>query len=388
MYLRKRKGASLYDVMSYTLPKLHTGKNWYVDFTCYDPVEQEMRRKKYMLDKIPKLTDRKRRAAEIITNVTKRLHEGWNPWAEASSSRQYTLFTQVIEYYTKYIEKLYKAKAIKESTYLDYNKRIRILKAYNENHATGIMYVYQFNLSYASDFLDYILLDRDTSARTRNNYRIWLSSFCNWMIEKEYLEANPIEKIRSLPENQKFRTAISALDLQRLLIYLEEKNPYYLLLCQFAYYTFIRPEEITNIRLRDLFIKEQKVFIPSAISKNRRDGMVGLNDILIRQMVELGVFKHTADEYLFGPDFKPSKKKASTRIYRNYFYKVRDALRMPTTYHFYSLKDSGIRDLANAKGIVIARDQARHADISTTNKYLTGKDLTVHEETKHFKGNL
>lgn len=55
---------------------------------------------------------------------------------------------------------------------------------------------------------------------------------------------------------------------------------------------------------------------------------------------------------------------------------------------FYSLKDSGIRDLANAAGIVVARDQARHADISTTNKYLQGKSLTVHEETKHFVGRL
>lgn len=36
---RKRKGTSLYDVVTYTLPKLHTGKNWYVDFKCYDPQE-------------------------------------------------------------------------------------------------------------------------------------------------------------------------------------------------------------------------------------------------------------------------------------------------------------------------------------------------------------
>jgi len=39
-------------------------------------------------------------------------------------------------------------------------------------------------------------------------------------------------------------------------------------------------------------------------------------------------------------------------------------------------------------GIVIARDQARHTDISTTNKYLQGRDLPVHDETKHFKGEL
>lgn len=40
MYSSKtRKGASIKEVVTYTLPKLHTGKNWYVDFTCYDPVD-------------------------------------------------------------------------------------------------------------------------------------------------------------------------------------------------------------------------------------------------------------------------------------------------------------------------------------------------------------
>ena len=76
------------------------------------------------------------------------------------------------------------------------------------------------------------------------------------------------------------------------------------------------------------------------------------------------------------------------RVYREYFNKVRAKLKFPDTYQFYSLKDSGIRDLANAEGIVIARDQARHTDISTTNKYLKGTSMTVHEETKRFKGKL
>ena len=124
------------------------------------------------------------------------------------------------------------------------------------------------------------------------------------------------------------------------------------------------------------------------ISKNRRDGMVGLNDKLVRMMVELDVFKADSESYLFGKGFMPGPRKITTKVIRNYFYKVRDALRLPKSYQFYSLKDSGIRDLANAVGIVVARDQARHHDISTTNKYLKGNAMTVHEETKHFKGEL
>lgn len=89
MYSRTRKGSPLADVLSYTLPKLHTGKNWYVDFTAYDPAEQKMKRKKYMLDGIAKVTDKRKMAADIIASVTNRLRSGWNPWAELSNSRQY-----------------------------------------------------------------------------------------------------------------------------------------------------------------------------------------------------------------------------------------------------------------------------------------------------------
>lgn len=103
-------------------------------------------------------------------------------------------------------------------------------------------------------------------------------------------------------------------------------------------------------------------------------------------MIELRVFDRPGCCYLFGKDFRPSEQQAHSRIFRDYFVKVREALRWDMSKQFYSLKDSGIRDLANAEGIVVARDQARHSDIGTTNKYLKGDSLTVHEETKHFKG--
>ena len=506
---RKRKGTSLYDVVTYTLPKLHTGKNWYVDFKCYDPQEGSMKRKKFMLDSIAKISERKKRATEIITVTTQRLRNGWNPWAEATTDRQCANFVYVTEIYNKYLEKLTSAKTLKQKTLYDYQSRLNMLLEYNNSRHLPIMYMYQFDQAYISDFLDYILLDRDASARTRNNYRTWLSTFCTWLKEKKYIEDNPTDKIRSLAEETKFRSALtkedlaqlheylkeylekltsaktlkqktlydyqsrlnmlleynnsrhlpimymyqfdqayisdfldyilldrdasartrnnyrtwlstfctwlkekkyiednptdkirslaeetkfrSALtkeDLAQLHEYLKETNKHFLLACQMEYYTFIRPDELSNIRLGDIKIKEQKVFVSSTISKNRRDGMVGLNDSLVKLMIELDIFRNSSDYYLFGKDFKPSIQKADSRIFREYFNKVRAFLRYPKNYQFYSLKDSGIRDLANAEGIVIARDQARHADISTTNKYLKGDNMTVHEETKHFEGNL
>lgn len=388
MFSSRRKGTSLKELISYTTPKLHTGKSWYVDFMAYDPLEQKMKRKKYMLNGISKVSDRRKRGNEIIASLNVKLRKGWNPWADVTSNRQYTLYKDVIELYHKYLSKLHKAGTIKNNTLLDYQKRLKVLTEYNEKVIQPLVYIYQFDQTFCSDFLDYVLLDRDASARTRNNYRTWLSSLCNWMLEKQYIDTNPIQNIRSLPEDDKKRAALKPADLKKLNSYLKKHNPHYLLLCQFEYYTFIRPDELSNIKIQDINLKEQKVFIASTISKNRKDGMVGLNDVLVKGMIDLGIFEYAGNHYLFGKDFKPSLKKNTPRVYRNMFNKVRAALKWPDTYQFYSLKDSGIRDLANAEGIVVARDQARHADISTTNKYLKGDGLTVHEETKHFDGNL
>ena len=347
-----------------------------------------MRRKKYMLDSIAKISDRKKRAAEIIANATSRLRSGWNPWIEASTERQYAKFSEVTSLYIRYIEKLTSNNTLKKKTAYDYQSRMNMLLEYNSTRSNPITYIYQFDQCYISDFLDYILLDRDSTARTRNNYRTWLSAFCTWLQEKKYIDHNPTERIKALVEGEKRRSALTAPDLTRLKEYLGETNRHFLLACMMEYYTFIRPDELSNVRLSDINIKEQKVFISSTISKNRRDGMVGLNDTVIKMMIELEVFENPSHFYLFGKQFKPNAIKADSRIFREYFNKVRAFLKWPNNYQFYSLKDTGIRDLANSEGIVVARDQARHSDVATTNRYLKGDSLAVHEETKHFKGGL
>lgn len=387
MLQRNKKTASLASIIAYTLPKLHTGKNWYIDFLAYDPLEQRLKRKKYMLDAIPKKADRKARAAELIAALHGKLRTGWTPWMEGPNSRQYTKIADVFDYYFKYLEKLYKAGTLKYNTYNDYTKRLGILKGYNENRAMPIYYAYQIDSVFISDFLDYILIDREASPRTRNNYKGCIATFCNWMIEKGYITANPCDAIKKLTTEPKYRSALTSDDLAKLKTYLEEKNPHFLLLCMFAYYTFIRPDEISHIRIKDIDVAEQKVHISSEFTKNRKDGTVGLNDAVVRLMAALHVFDAEGECYLFGRGFKPARKRANPDAYRKYFNKVREALHFTDHYQFYSLKDTGIRDLANAEGIVIARDQARHSDVHTTNKYLKQEGV-VHEETKHFKGAL
>lgn len=375
-------------VMPYSLPKYHTGKNCYVDFVCFDPVEQKMRRKKYFLDRIKGKTARQRYAADLIARLTEQLRNGWNVWCQAETSREMTSLADALALYEVYLGRAEKTGSMKPKTVYGYISYLNIFREWLENLACKVAYCYQLSTPLLSDFLDYVLIDREASARTRNNYRIWLSTLMVWMVEKGYASANHTEKIKVMREDETQREELSATQLKQLKTHLMEEDKHFLLACMWEYYTFIRPKELSFVRLADISIKEQKVFVPASVSKNRKDGMVALNADIIRLMVDLDVFRHPSTHFLFGVGFKPSAKRADSRIFRDRWVKLRKKLRWKETCQFYSLKNSGIRDLANAEGIVVARDQARHADITTTNKYLKGKDLTVHEEVKTFKGHL
>lgn len=104
-------------------------------------------------------------------------------------------------------------------------------------------------------------------------------------------------------------------------------------------------------------------------------------------MIEQKVFDFLSHYYLLGDKLIPSEQQMYVNRLRLEWNKVRKSLKFPTSYQFYSLKDAGIRDLANAEGIIVARDQARHTDVSVTNKYLKNSNV-AHEQTKHFKGIL
>lgn len=377
------------NIINWTPPVYHGGlKSAYIDFTILDPNTGLRKRKKYMLDRYPAGQVRDMMAAQIIANIYNNVMTGWNPWIAEPVVRQNVALSKIIERYKIYINNILKKNILKKKTFVDYSSRLKAFLEYLNETNRNNLYAYEVNRTFAIDFLDYILLDRDVSARTRNNYRTWFSTLCSWMIDKQYITDNPCSSISNLPEHSKFRDALTPADLHTLSSYLLKHDKRFYLAVMMEYYTFIRPTELSNIKLSDISIEQQTIYVSSAISKNRRDGMVALNDKLIKLMIELDVFNHTNSSYLFGKDFIPSEHKADSRIFRDHFVTVRRALDFPDTYQFYSLKDSGIRDLANAEGIVVARDQARHTDIAVTNKYLQGKDKQVNEDTKHFNGEL
>lgn len=247
--LRRRNSDS--EIIGYRLPVFHgTGKKVYVDFYAYDPMRGELRRKKIHLDHISTKVAQRRHAHVLISTLTEKLLSGWNPWCDAATSRGFTPIETIIEKYKEYV-----GRTGRKKTQQCYNSRCNILEEYNSTRLQPIRYAYQYDKAFVIDFLDWVLLDRDSGARTCNNYKGWCSAFGEFMVQRKYIDSNPAEGIPKLPEDSKFRQPLTEQMMRKLHRHLKQEDPHFLLAVMMEYFTFIRPTELSNLRLRDIEIK-------------------------------------------------------------------------------------------------------------------------------------
>lgn len=369
--------------LDFTFPKLHVGKNFYVDFFAFDPASGSMRRKKYMLDGISGISNRRHHGNFLVAELTKKLLSGWNPFVNCEQNRSFTSFDVCCDRYQSTIDRM-----SREATRRSYTSHLKKIREYNESLPIPIKYIYQYDTLFVSDYLDYSYIDCEYTARTRNNRRGFCFTFAEFLVQKKYIESNPVEKIPVLTEMEKIRKDLSPEQLHRIRDYLSEHDRHYLLACYLLYYCLIRPKEQSFIRIQDISLKNQTIFIPKSVSKNHRDDIVAVNKKVIMLMIDLHIFDSPGNYYLFGRRFRPSQTRYNSKQFNNRWETIRKKLGFSMCYQFYSLKDSGIRDLANLKGVVVARDQARHSDVSTTNKYLQHHGAVVHHCLLDFDGNL
>ena len=239
--------------------------------------------------------------------------------------------------------------------------------------------------------MEHVYIERDNSAQTRDNYLRWLRMFSSFLTEHGYLKTKPTEGFTLLGQRamKKTRTVISENDMIRLRDYLQKKNKHYLLACYILHYCFIRPKEMSKIQLKHLSIQNQTLFIPDTNSKNRKDGTVTLSSKVIELLVELRVFDHTQESFLFSDKFMPGTKQRSEKIFRDYWANyIRKDLKFPDTYKFYSLKDTGITNMLRKHDTITVRDQARHADVLMTDTYTPHDLMIANDLIKNYVGVL
>lgn len=390
MFLNQK--SQLQEVLRFTAPKYREGAEPCIYFYAYDPKTQAMKRKRIKISHLGSLKERKRRAPILCQRFMELLSSGWSPWIDDDCP--HTGFNEAIEMYVSYISREQRNRTLKESSFKTYNSYIKMLRIYNDSRKKPIVYIYEMTEKFITDFLDWIHYERGNTHRTYNNYINFFNTLCLFFVKKKILSENPAEDIHKMKRTQtmKTRNNFADKDIRTLFSRLENHDRKYLLACYFTYYCFIRPNELYRIKVGDINIEHQTVFISAEISKNSLDATVTIPQVVIELINELGIMKHNKECYIFGEHFETSKKIGHNKMFGNYWdrFIIKDGGLCPEFkgkgYCFYSLKGTGITTMLK-EGVptIIVRDQARHQDITTTEIYTKGRNLKAPALLKDYK---
>ncbi|MBQ7941688.1 MAG: site-specific integrase [Muribaculaceae bacterium] len=382
--------ASLDEIKQFTFPKLRENKEaWYIEFYAYDPLFKKMRRKRIKINRIKSIKERRKYAHSIIQRLTQQLITGWNPWIE-QDTESIILFKDVLEKYSRYNDKMFKEGIFRELTHQNHYYRIKKLLEYNENRIVPITYLYQMDLRFCNDFLDYIFVDLGLSGIYRNACLTFLKTLLNWCIEKGYTKSNPAQLISPIPKKlmQKRRKLIPSDTIKKIAEWLLKNDRHFLFSCYLLYYCCIRPIEQTRLKLYYFNLKESTLTIPAEDSKNRTTQTITIPRKVIEYALDIRIFNNPPDYYLFSDNLEPGSRPITARWLTEHWQKMSKALRLDKDYTFYSLKDTGITEMLNKKVSNLAvRDQARHSSLAITDTYT--RHLTkANKEMLDFEGSF
>lgn len=346
------------------------GAGAYIEFRAYDPEIGKMRRKIIKLNRIKGVSNRRNYARGVIKRLTEQLNHGWNPWIAKDATNLIPL-EDAINRYEAHIQKMLTNGYFRKETYDGYKSYLKIMRVYIKTKRPTY-YCYQFDHGFCIDFLDYVFIDRNNGAQTRNNYLNFLRVFSGFLVEKEYLKSKPTDGINPISKRffKKERECIPLDVIGRIADYCKVHEPDFLFACYLLYYCFIRPVEMTRLKVRHFNVRDCTLTVPGDVSKNRKTQTVTIPKKVIQYGIEIGVFSAPGEDYIFSYRLKPGSEEINAKHFRDHWENVRRALKLRKEWKFYSLKDTGITEMLRRKMAAIdVRDQARHSSLSITEIY-------------------
>ncbi len=363
--------------IEYVPPRLTQGKSWYITYYVQDPQTQKLKRIRIKVNREKSPRERKAMARAIMGRLSEKLALGWNPLVEKIAPKAYK---KLFEAFDAFIET--KTRELEANSMRSYNSYIKTLRNWLSSHGCDEnTYAGGVTGSMAVDFMEDIESNPKISPRTYNNYLLFCRVLFDWMIDRKYISENPFADIKRKPKKltQKKRRILSDAELSKLWAYLEKENPEFLVLCMLCYCCLMRPKEIALLRCSDIRPESQTVIVRGEIAKNDNTSVRTIPDVMMNYVRRLDLSNPKL--FLFGDhrhnDFKPGKTALPERkigTFWNNF--VRKECGFPMEVSFYSLKDTGITNLA-AAGVPVSfiQQQADHSSLAMTSIYCrrTGK---------------
>lgn len=385
----------------YLPAQLVEGKfGWYIKFYQTDPADRKRKRikKTFDLNRIRCSKERKRVARKIIHRInqilpfgfpylmdldfngiapqTVRVDNGHCPPIVPNIENPASLGTTPIEDAISFICDL-KCRGSRPNSQKDYRSAKNIFGAFLSKHRLEAIPVAQFTPTLAQHYMDYCLVDRNVGNNTYNNYLRTAKIIFKALADREYIKANPFDKIAKKRKTDKKRRAFTPEERRVVAQYIKEQEPRLFLALLLQYYGFIRPVEIRRLKFKFFDLGCCVVSLPGSITKNHKARFVTLPKAIMHHFRNDEFTRWPSNYYVFGPKLRPHPAQTCGR---DTMYKLHKKILLELCkigmvqdiegLTWYSWKDTGLTDINNM-GIppIAARNQCGHSDLATTMRY-------------------
>lgn len=361
-------------IVDYVPAELKKGNkgNWRVEYRILDPTSKipTLKRKQQRVPPIKNYRERERFAKRMAYELNRKLERGWNPIIEQSAAHSLARVKDVSKTFLKNIEKQVLDNSLRSDTLRAYRSYLSNLEKYLKKEGQQDMFCLKFDRHLLNGFLDYIYYERNNSPRTYNNYLGFFNIFCKYMIRKDHIATNPAEAFKKKPKGEKKRSIIPDNVLKEIFDHLKGNDHSYAVGCAMMYFGLIRRTEMSKMFVSDINLRERIITIRPEVSKNGKLQTVTIPEELIPYLIKHLNGAHNTDFLFSAKTLLPGIKQVEPKFFSDKWIKIKKILNLPSQYHFYSLKDTGITNLLRAGVPAIhVRDHARHSDISMTEKY-------------------
>jgi site-specific recombinase XerD len=341
-------------------------KPWYVEYYVWDHTAEKQRRRRHMLTDT---TAKKRyeHGKRVAAEIDEALQAGAvmnEKKAKVKGISAESKLTEAVEYFLSFSEK-----TTKKRTFMSYASDLNHLTRFQQKHELAEVELAQFTNEHANQFLDDIIIIHKLSTRRRNNLRGTMSTLFNFFRKRKVIAENPFHEIQKLPSIAGKHVAYTPDKLAKFKALITNKEPQLWLFINFIYFAFIRPgEELRRLRVRD--IRKTTINIEGENAKNNTTQHILIPTALEEIIQENNLRSYHEDHYVFshnGP--------GTELVGKNYFYtkhkKLLEKMKFDQSHDLYSWKHTGVIALFQAtQNIELIRQQCRHSDIATTQKYL------------------
>jgi len=354
------------EILGYKPAKLYkAGTRLYIGFYIVDPSTGKLIRKRTYINHIEDPVVRNRYVSDAIKKINEKLREGWNPLITDQSGKMFTRFVEVLDEIFEY-KKAY----VRQRSVHTYTSRVKTLKDWLSKIGKEKIWVYEFNEQMAGNLMDFLLKDKKIHGTNYNNYIIDFRALFNTMVQKGYIKSNPFKTIERMPEQMKIKQPFDLDQSETYVEYLKENDYDFFIISGYTYYCALRPNEIVQLKVKNINIDKHYIEVPAEVSKNRKQRRVMIADEFIKAL-EPYIEKFPSEYFICSAGMKPGKTHIYPTRIAEHFREVANRIGLPKDIYFYSLKDTCAERMMEAGfSAQDIRDLFGHSSIAITDNYL------------------